>query len=167
MIESTLKLATLCKLHNLTIVTAESCTTGLIASSIADKAGSSEWLDSAFITYTPDAKNKVLSVPYETIRHYDIVSEEVAQAMAEGAKQKRPGHSIYLSTTGYAGPGGGTADIPVGTVCFAWLYKLPEIKDLMLVSKTVFFKGGRNEIRKKAADLSISETVAFLDNFYK
>ena len=99
------------------VATAESCTGGLLAGKIIDVSGASEIIDMSFVTYSNEAKNELVGVSLETIDKYNVVSEEVAKEMAEGAA-KNAKCKVGLSTTGVAGPKGGTKDIPVGTVCF-------------------------------------------------
>lgn len=99
------------------LATAESCTGGLLAAACTSIAGSSDWFERGFVTYSNEAKSELLGVPAPLIAAHGAVSEEVARAMAEGAL--RHAHAeITLSVTGIAGPGGGSADKPVGTV---WL----------------------------------------------
>jgi len=102
------------------IATAESCTGGLVAGAITAVAGSSDWFDCGFITYSNDAKIGQLAVPPRTIEQFGAVSEETALAMAEGAIGASRAQWA-VAVTGIAGPAGGTLDKPVGTVCFAWL----------------------------------------------
>ncbi|MDJ0360840.1 competence/damage-inducible protein A [Rhodococcus sp. H29-C3] len=100
------------------IATAESCTGGMIAARLTDRAGSSAYVIGAVVSYANEAKTGLLDVPAEMIEEYGAVSEEVAAQMAEGARS-RLGVDIAVSTSGVAGPGGGTDLKPVGTVCFA------------------------------------------------
>jgi len=106
----------LLKKRNSTIALAESCTGGLIASSLTDVAGSSDYFLFSGVTYSNDSKIKVLGVKEETIRKYGAVSEETAREMAIGAR-RTAGADYGLSTSGIAGPDGGTDEKPVGTVC--------------------------------------------------
>lgn len=101
------------------LTTAESCTGGGIAYAITDIAGSSEWFDRGFVTYSNAAKTAMLGVPEEMLARFGAVSEEVAAAMAEGALANSKAH-VAISTTGIAGPGGAVPGKPVGTVCFGW-----------------------------------------------
>ncbi|TCH96494.1 nicotinamide-nucleotide amidohydrolase family protein [Roseococcus sp. SYP-B2431] len=103
------------KARNLTLATAESCTGGLIAAALTAVAGSSAVVLAGFVTYSNAAKTAMVGVPAELIHRVGAVSEEVARAMAEGALA-RSGASIALSCTGVAGPGGGSAEKPVGLV---------------------------------------------------
>jgi len=101
------------------IATAESCTGGLVAGAITAVAGSSDWFDCGFITYSNDAKIGQLAVPPRTIEQFGAVSEETAKAMAEGAVRGSAAQWA-VAVTGIAGPDGGSPDKPVGTVWFAW-----------------------------------------------
>jgi nicotinamide-nucleotide amidase len=108
----------LCKARKLMVATAESCTGGLVAGALTDIAGSSAVVDRGFVTYTDEAKHQMLGVPSDTLRKFGAVSRETAEAMARGAL----GHAsadIAVAITGIAGPGGGSADKPVGLVHFA------------------------------------------------
>ena len=102
-----------------TMASAESCTGGLIAAACTELAGSSDWFERGFVTYSNEAKTDLLGVAPELIRDHGAVSEAVARAMAGGAVT----HSLArcaLAVTGVAGPTGGTPDKPVGTVWFGW-----------------------------------------------
>ena len=100
------------------VATAESCTGGLIAAACTSLAGSSDWFERGFVTYSNDAKTEMLGVPAEAIAAHGAVSAEVACAMAEGALANSRA-SFAVSVTGIAGPGGGSAAKPVGTVWIA------------------------------------------------
>jgi len=101
------------------MATAESCTGGLIAGACTDLAGSSEWFERGFVTYSNAAKTELLGVDAELIAAHGAVSEPVARAMAAGAVAHAPVQAA-VAVTGVAGPTGGSADKPVGTVWFAW-----------------------------------------------
>ena len=100
------------------VTCAESCTGGLIAKTFTDLAGSSEWFDRGFVTYSDAAKSEMLGVPASLIEDYGAVSEAVANAMASGAL-RHSGAAYAIAVTGIAGPGGGSEDKPVGTVWIA------------------------------------------------
>ena len=102
----------------LRIVTAESCTGGLVAGAICSVAGASDVFERGFVTYTNRAKQEVLNVPGDLIADHGAVSEPVARYMAEGALEASNAH-VAVAITGVAGPGGGTPMKPVGTVHFA------------------------------------------------
>jgi nicotinamide-nucleotide amidase len=97
------------------VAMAESCTGGLIAARLTEQPGSSDFFLGSFITYTDEQKRRLLGIPAALLEQYTAVSEPVAKAMAEAALEKT-GADYALSVTGYAGPAGGTADNPVGTV---------------------------------------------------
>ncbi|MDJ0655905.1 MAG: CinA family protein [Xanthomonadales bacterium] len=101
------------------LVTAESCTGGWIAKVLTDVAGSSGWFEGGMVTYSNALKSRLLGVEEPVITHHGAVSEPVVRAMAEGALV-RTGCDWSLAVSGVAGPGGGTADKPVGLVWFAW-----------------------------------------------
>lgn len=108
----------LLKQKNLTIATAESCTGGLIANSLTNLSGSSDYFDRGIVSYSNNAKIELLDVPEKMLIEYGAVSEQVAKAMAEGVR-KKSNVDIGISTTGIAGPTGGTPKKPVGLVYIA------------------------------------------------
>ena len=101
------------------LATAESCTGGLIAAACTDLAGSSQWFERGFVSYSNASKTELLGVPANLIAAHGAVSEAVARAMAEGALAHAHAHTS-LAVTGVAGPTGGSDCKPVGTVWFAW-----------------------------------------------
>ena len=104
------------------LATAESCTGGMIAAACTDLAGSSQWFDRGFVTYSNEAKTEMLGVPAELIAKHGAVSEEVVRAMAEGAIRHSRAQ-VSIAVTGVAGPAGGTVEKPVGTVWVGWCLK--------------------------------------------
>lgn len=110
-----LVIARLLRKQHATVATAESCTGGMVASRLTDHGGSSDFFIAGYVTYSEAQKREILGVPKELIEQHSAVSEPVAAAMAEGAR-KRSGATYGISTTGYAGPDGGTDFNPVGTV---------------------------------------------------
>ena len=126
-----------------TLVTAESCTGGWVAQAVTSVAGSSEWFERGYVTYSNAAKREALGVAKETLARHGAVSEPTARAMARGALEKGRG-TIALAVTGIAGPGGGSAGKPVGTICFAWA------RGRRIRSETKRFKGGRTSVRRKS-----------------
>lgn len=139
------------------IATAESCTGGLLAGAITDVAGSSDIFDRGFVTYSNAAKTGMLGVAETTIAAHGAVSEEVAREMAEGALA-RSGATIAVSVTGIAGPGGGTADKPVGLVHMAAVRR-----DGKSTHEAYRFGDvGRGEVRRLAvsAALTLVRTLA-------
>jgi nicotinamide-nucleotide amidase len=111
-----------CRAKGVRLVTAESCTGGLIVAVLTAIAGSSDVVDRGFVTYSNEAKNEMIGVPMPLIQTYGAVSEEVARAMADGALA-RSRAAIAVAVTGVAGPGGGSAEKPVGLVCFGLAQK--------------------------------------------
>ena len=134
----------------LQITTAESCTGGWIAKSMTDLPGSSAWLEYGFTVYGNKAKTDLLGVPAGQIEAFGAVSKEVAEAMALGAL-RRSAADIAVAVTGIAGPDGGTAEKPVGTVWFAWALKesTNATRDGAVLSQCELFSGDRNEVRAK------------------
>ena len=106
-----------CRTKKIKLATAESCTGGLIAAALTAIAGSSDVVDRGFVTYSNESKGEMIGVPMSLIENHGAVSEEVARAMAEGTLA-RSRAAIVVSVTGVAGPGGGSAEKPVGLVCF-------------------------------------------------
>lgn len=129
---------------------AESCTGGMVSAAVTDIAGSSAWFDRGFITYSNAAKQEMLNVSEKTLAQHGAVSEETALAMALGALENSQAH-IAASITGIAGPTGGSADKPVGTVCFAWVNKKG-----LTITATKHYTGNREAVRQQAATQSIS-----------
>jgi len=107
-----------CRARGWKVATAESCTGGLVAGALTEIAGSSDVVDRGFVTYSNEAKQQMLGVPAVTLRDYGAVSRQTAEAMARGALQKSKA-DVAVAITGIAGPGGGSADKPVGLVHFA------------------------------------------------
>ncbi len=133
------------KARGLMLALAESCTGGMVAEAVTSIAGSSAWFDRGFVTYSNQAKVDMLNVLPKSLEKYGAVSEQVAIEMAEGAL-KNSLAQITGSITGIAGPDGGSAEKPVGTVCFAWA----ETNKPILVT-TKHFDGNRETIRQQAA----------------
>lgn len=142
--ELVMELSEILKKNDWTMACAESCTGGLLAKTCTDLAGSSVWFDRAWVTYSNAAKIQMLGVKEHLIEFNGAVSEEVAIAMLEGVIDKS-GVAVAASITGIAGPGGGTEEKPVGTVCFAFFTPDNEIT----VSRQVF-DGNREQVRMQA-----------------
>ena len=122
------------------LTTAESCTGGLIAAACTDLAGSSNWFERGFVTYSNAAKTELLGVDPQLIESNGAVSEAVVRAMAEGAVRHSRAR-VAVAVTGVAGPSGGSKDKPVGTVWFGFMV------DGRLTSETRRFKGDRAQVR--------------------
>jgi nicotinamide-nucleotide amidase len=138
-----------CREAGVTLATAESCTGGLVAAAITAVSGSSAVLDRGFVTYSNVAKQEVLGVPAAMLAAHGAVSEAVARAMAEGARA-RARVALAVSVTGLAGPGGGTADKPVGLV---WIGLARE--GAPAVAARHVFAGDRAGIRRAAVDAAL------------
>ena len=130
------------------ITTAESCTGGLVAATIVNVSGASEVFQAGFVTYANEAKEKELGVKSETLQTYGAVSEKTAKEMAIGCAAHAKAQ-VGISTTGIAGPGGGTAEKPVGLV-----YIGCAVRSNVYVEKNVF-SGDRQQVRRQAADRAI------------
>ena len=135
---------------------AESCTGGWVSEVVTATAGSSEWFERGFVTYSNTAKQEMLGVSTETLATWGAVSEETARAMALGALANSAAQ-VALAITGVAGPGGGSPGKPVGTVCFAWCRE-----SRLIISETQHFAGERETIRRQAVMHSLNGLLALL-----
>lgn len=141
----------------LTLAAAESCTGGWVSQCLTAIAGSSEWFERGFVTYSNAAKHEMLGVPEDTLAAHGAVSQPVAVAMAEGALR----HSRAdwaLAITGIAGPAGGSPEKPVGTVCFAWA-----CRDGGTTTETRHFAGDRQAVRVQSVALALSGLLQRLE----
>lgn len=137
------------------LATAESCTGGLIAASCTDLAGSSAWFERGFVTYSNDAKSELLHVDPAAIASHGAVSEVVARAMAFGAL--RHSHAqVSVAVTGVAGPTGGSADKPVGTVWFGFSV------GGRLSSERMRFEGDRASVRDASVRHGLQQLLALV-----
>ncbi len=125
------------------LAVAESCTGGWLAKVITDIPGSSAWFDRGFVTYTNEAKQDMLGVSTEVLATHGAVSEATVEQMAQGALQYSRAE-LTVAISGIAGPGGGSVEKPVGTVCFAWA--TPDLTD----TETQCFVGDREAVRRHA-----------------
>lgn len=139
--------------HGWRLATAESCTGGWVAEVVTATAGSSGWFDCGFITYSNDAKWALLGVSPMTLARYGAVSEQTTAAMAKGTLERSEA-DISLSISGIAGPGGGSKDKPVGTVCFGWARsgEAPQ-------TATCHFTGDREAVRRQAVIFALEEIL--------
>ena len=140
----------------LLLCTAESCTGGAISQAITEVAGSSDWFDCGFVTYSNASKEELLDVSPALMAQLGTVSEEVAAAMAEGALANSNAH-LALATTGIAGPTGAVPGKPVGTVCFAWA-----MGDATHTERLVF-QGDRQAVREQAVRHSLRGLLRFIE----
>ncbi|WP_410505367.1 ammonia-dependent NAD(+) synthetase [Halomonas sp. ANAO-440] len=138
--------------NELTLATAESCTAGLIISELARVPGSGQSIDCGLGVYSPQSKNRYLGVSFDTIESHGLTSEAVASEMAAGALNNNDA-DVALANTGIAGPNPGDDDTPIGTVCFAWAFRLNG--DHHHYCETRRFDGTRNEVRLAAAHYAL------------
>lgn len=142
------EIAAIAKEKKLTVATAESCTGGLVSARLVDWAGASSFFLEGAVTYSNEAKTARLDVKAETLKAYGAVSAETAREMAEGIA-RRAGADAGVSTTGIAGPEGGTPEKPVGLV-----YIGVSVNGAVSAERCLF-KGSRNEIREQAAERAL------------
>ena len=152
------KLIQLCVDRELSVSVAESCTGGMIVSKLISIPGASKVIDCGLVTYSNKAKQIYLDVPEFKLQKYGAVSKQVAELMIHGLKNKN-NSDIFISTTGIAGPEGGSKKKPVGTVFHSFYIK----KKATLTIKN-FYEGSRYSIRLKASMFSISETFKKLNS---
>jgi len=145
------------KAANALLVTAESCTGGWAAQAITSVAGSSEWFERGFVVYSNAAKLELLGVHAETLQRHGAVSEETAAEMALGALARSKA-SVALAITGVAGPGGGSPDKPVGTVCFAWARAGGWSR-----TQTLHLPGDRESVRRQSVVRALQGVLEALD----
>ena len=140
------------------LATAESCTGGGVSTAVTEIAGSSAWFDRSFVTYSNQAKIDMLGVSPDTIMRFGAVSEATVREMVADTLRHSEAQ-IALAISGIAGPGGGTAEKPVGTVWFAW-----GIKDGMSVARLHQLSGNRAEIRAQAVRIALQGVLEMLGN---
>jgi nicotinamide-nucleotide amidase len=148
------RLLDLCRARELKIAAAESCTGGLVAAALTEIPGSSDVFERGFVTYSNAAKQAMLGVPAETLARFGAVSRETAEAMAAGAIARSEA-DLAVAITGVAGPSGGSAEKPVGFVCFAAAARNGET----LHREMRYGDLGRAEIRRR----SVFEALAMLE----
>ena len=134
------------------LATAESCTGGLLSAAVTSVAGSSDWFGYGFVTYSNTAKTDLLGVDTGLFAQVGAVSAEVARAMAQGARQ-RAGADLAVAVTGIAGPGGGSAEKPVGTVWFG--LATGQGLAVSLEARHALFAGDRGAVRMQAAQFAL------------
>lgn len=146
--------------RNLCLTTAESCTAGLIAATLADIPGAGALLDCAYVVYSEESKQQCLGVTPDTLERFNLTSEEVAREMAVGAL-KNSRANVAISNTGV------TDDtdpaIPPGTQCFAWAFANGHKEQPRVYSETRRFEGDRNTIRQQAALYALSRIADYYD----
>jgi nicotinamide-nucleotide amidase len=137
----------------LRLAVAESCTGGWLAKVVTDLAGSSAWFDRGFVTYSNAAKQDMLGVRAETLDAHGAVSEAVVAEMASGALE-RAGVEVAVAISGVAGPGGGSPDKPVGTVCLAWAWPGGRLS-----TRRLQLAGDRDAVRRQSVQAAIDGLV--------
>ena len=142
------------------LATAESCTGGMIAAACTDLAGSSQWFERGFVTYSNEAKTDLLGVPAALIAQHGAVSEEVARTMAQGAVAHSRARAS-IAVTGVAGPGGGSAEKPVGTVWVAC-----QVQERTL-TQCLHLKGDRADVRLATVAQALTMLTMLLGDLQK
>lgn len=138
------------------LATAESCTGGAIAAAITDIAGSSQWFDRGFVTYSNQSKQDMLGVRAATLETAGAVSEATVAEMVRGALARSQAQ-VTLAVSGIAGPGGGSAHKPVGTVCLAWA-----MEGAQLVVRAERFAGDRAAVRAQTVERALQGVLEML-----
>ena len=141
------------------IVTAESCTAGWIAKALTDVPGSSQWVDSGYVTYSNTAKSRDVGVSARTLAEHGAVSEAVVREMANGAL-RAAGVEMAIAVSGIAGPDGGTAEKPVGTVWFG--IATGEAQGAAAVCELRRFAGDREQVRRQSVDHALRLALRLL-----
>lgn len=139
------------------LATAESCTGGWVAQAVTAIAGSSEWFDRGFVTYSDAAKQEMLGVSAATLARHGAVSEQTAREMAAGALAHSRAQ-VAVAITGIAGPTGGSPEKPLGMVCFAWT-----VQDGVADAETRHFKGDRESVRRQSVIAALQGIVKLLE----
>jgi nicotinamide-nucleotide amidase len=141
----------------LMLTTAESCTGGWVAQVVTTIAGSSDWFERGFVTYSDAAKQEMLGVSARTLAAHGAASEQTAREMAIGALAHSRAQ-VALAITGIAGPSGGSADKPVGMVCFAWALKSGAVS-----AETRQFTGDRESVRRQSVIAALQGVLELLE----
>ncbi len=145
--------------HNLMVVTAESCTGGMIAEALTAISGSTAWFDRAYITYSYESKKEMLGVKEMTIQKKGAVSQSCVEEMVLGALQQSHA-KVSVACSGIAGPTGGTNDKPVGTVWLAWAIQGQD----KVVSERFLFSGDRQAVREQTTEAALQGILKLLEN---
>ncbi|MCC7068427.1 MAG: nicotinamide-nucleotide amidohydrolase family protein [Burkholderiales bacterium] len=152
------RLGRVCMTGGCVIAGAESCTGGLIAAAITSVGGSSAWFDGACVTYSNEAKQTLLGVSASTLATHGAVSVETAAEMALGALHRSGGRAtLAYAVTGIAGPGGGSRDKPVGTVCFG--FAQASAPSPQLVTRRLHLPGDRSAVREQSVNVVLRELL--------
>ena len=145
------------KAKGMMMTAAESCTGGWIAQAVTAVPGSSEWFERGFVVYTYISKREMLGVKPETLEKHGAVSLETVREMTQGALE-RSHAQVAVSVSGTAGPSGGTAEKPVGTVCFGWA---AEKRPVSAVVK--HFGGDREAVRRQSVAFALEQVLAVVN----
>ncbi|MBC3933313.1 CinA family protein [Undibacterium curvum] len=143
------------KSRRLILAVAESCTGGGVCQALTEIAGSSEWFDCGFVSYSNSSKSELLNIPAALIAQHGAVSEEIAAAMSEGAIANSEAH-VALSTTGIAGPSGAVPGKPVGTICFGWT-----VGGTTHTERKIF-SGDRHSVREQTVAYALEKLLRYL-----
>lgn len=144
--------------RNFTVTAAESCTGGMISAAFTDIAGSSVWFGYGFVSYSNQAKQELLGVPEATLDRFGAVSEETVAAMVNGALETS-GADLAVAVSGVAGPDGGSAEKPVGTVWIAWGGRNSESKN-----QKFLFAGDRASVREQTVLTALKGLLELVQN---
>lgn len=144
------------KARGLMLATAESCTGGWVSQAVTMVPGSSDWFERGFVTYTYISKREMLGVDGAVLERYGAVSEEAVRQMVSGALEHSHAQ-VAVGISGVAGPGGGSPDKPVGTVCLGW-----EMKGGACRLETVHFLGDREAVRRQAVERALRGALELL-----
>lgn len=155
LLAQTANLADILQKNGWLMTTAESCTGGMIAAACTELAGSSNWFERGFVTYSNAAKSELLGVDALLIEHHGAVSEPVARAMAQGALARSHAQAA-VAVTGVAGPGGGSVGKPVGTVWFGWATPAGTVSEMKC------FGGDRASIRQATVAHALARLIDLL-----
>jgi PncC family amidohydrolase len=155
--ESVERIAAFMRRNGLTLATAESCTAGLIASTLADVPGAGALLDCAFVVYTPEAKRRCLGLSPAILENHNLTSETVACEMARGAAERCVA-TVVIANTGVADSSGD--GMPAGTQCYAWLFRRsPNDPEPRIFTETQRFRGDRSTVRTAAAHYALARVI--------
>lgn len=146
------------KSHGYMLATAESCTGGGVAQALTDVAGCSAWFECGFVTYSNQSKQTILGITKNTLERFGAVSENTVREMVAGALRQSSAQ-VALAVSGIAGPGGGTAEKPVGMVWFAW-----GVRDKSCVVRLHYLTGNRAVIRAQCVNIALLGVLELLNS---
>ncbi|MCG7960267.1 MAG: CinA family protein [Candidatus Thiodiazotropha taylori] len=165
MIDSTEQIQSLCqqlaellRARGERLVVAESCTGGWVAKVLTDLPGSSDWFDRGYVSYSNQAKQSMLGVSAETLEQLGAVSLQTVAEMTQGALQQS-GTDLALAVSGIAGPGGGSQEKPVGTVCFSW-----QMANRDPLLEQCCFAGDRDQVRLQTVEHALRHAIGLIEN---